>query len=201
MEKGATVLVDTGHPDINFGEYKPLTSGKKWTFEGHPTIYEGAYNRMVARLFMWKLGMSEIPYYNVGHHPYDVPLNERKYEINKIQEKHHNVYLLSIHGNAYIENKADGVRFYTSKGETDSDKIGVKYAKSIKKEASEFIKVDNFERDKNFSILLCGPPALLIELGFMTSFKDYIAMTNLERLDDMTDGMLNAAKFIYENGI
>jgi len=199
--KGYIPLIDTGHCDLVMGEYKPLTSGKKWTFEGYPTIYEGSFNRMVGRLFMWKLAKEEIPYAYINPEQFDVSLNDRKKVINKYFKHDKDLYVVSIHGNAYKENQADGIRGFTSKGETGSDTICKHYLNHINLGSESFIEVDDFDRDKNFSILLCDPFAILLELGFMTSWKDYQVMMDLNRLDIITNCMLKAAKEIYLYGI
>lgn len=199
--KGYIPLIDFGHCDLILGNYEPLTKGKKWTFEDLPTIYEGSFNRMVGRLFMWKLAMAEIPYGCISEEQKDIKLSTRKYRANSIYKKICKSYVVSIHGNAFTENKADGIRGYTSKGETYSDKICRFYLNHINMGSESFIEVDDFDRDVNYSILLCDPPAILLELGFMTSIKDYRTMTNLSRLDKITNCMLSAAKKIYHYGI
>jgi len=163
-------LIDAGHGGRAFGAY--VTPGKR-SPDVPPGIYEGVFNRNVARLL---IGENIV---NLSHGVYDTPPKWRVKAINTIAAYHPGeVALISIHANATGRGKkwderATGFRIFTSKKPSE---FSVTMARVIERAFIESAEIPASNREilgRNYTILKHTKcPSVLIECGFMTALHD-----------------------------
>ena len=188
-----TFLIDAGHGGEILGEY--LTPGKR-SPEVPPGIYEGVFNRQVARLLL------RPNIINLSASPFDTSIRTRIKSINKVVARGHNVALISIHANAkgfgrkWYEN-AIGYRIFHARGACEFSKAMARAVDLEFMEAPSIpATVDNPIREKNFAIIKkVKCPAILIECGFMTSKRD---LSYLKNKMEIAQCILRAIKRIEE---
>jgi len=164
------IILDNGHGGMLNGKYQ--TNGKrspKWP-DG-TQLFEGVFNRgvvlKIARLLDW----AEISHEILVPEERDVSLPERVQRANKIYKKRPDSILISVHANGHSNESANGFEVFTSNGSTRSDG----YAKIIHSEYVSKIKEirDRGVKEAGFYIVRrTHCPAVLIECGFMTNFKE-----------------------------
>jgi N-acetylmuramoyl-L-alanine amidase len=173
-----TFLLDPGHGGIVNGEY--VTPGKRSPlFPDGSVLYEGVNNRNnVKAVFNLakNLGFKVV---NMVAVEQDVSLISRVQAANSYGKK--SVYI-SFHsdaaGNGTDWHSANGITVFTSKGQSLSDKFADIIFKHLR---SQFPQM-NFRQDmtdndpdkeENFFVLQrTVMPAVLLELGFHTNFKE-----------------------------
>lgn len=157
------ILIDNGH-GLN-------TPGKR---SPDGTLIEASYNREIAKRIVADLQDRGYDAQLLVPEDHDIPLSERVERVNKIYP---NVILISIHvnaaGNGSKWTNATGWSVYTSKGQTESDRLAECLCQAaIKYFPGRRIRTDLSDGDpdweENFYILrhsLC--PAVLTENFFM----------------------------------
>lgn len=176
-------ILDAGHGGIKKGKYQ--TSGKRHYFNaegGKPalTVYEGVINREIAQKVLLLLGANKVEYYDLNcFEQDDMSLRKRVRLINRAvrrgRRKGRKYIGYSIHSNA---GGGKGFEFFTTKGETQSDKFATILFNAYKKVLSEFrYRVDTTDGDPDkeldFFILrktLC--PFVLIENLFFDNREE-----------------------------
>ena len=157
-----TYLLDAGHGGIVNGKYTTAPS-KMYTFEDGYQILEGVIVRKIRKYLIELLVPTNISYAIVNHGEGDMGLKKRVSIANELHKKHKNCVYIAIHCNA---GKGTGFEVYTSKGETESDKIAEMWINSMvaifKKKANRGTKERNFYVLKNTAC-----PAILGETFFM----------------------------------
>ena len=163
--KKTMVILDNGHGNDTAGKRSPI-----WGDSSQLMEYE--FNRDVVNMIHSSLGSLGIGSTILVPEINDISLKERSDRVNVIYTKlkqTHNVFLVSVHANA---GGGVGWECFTSKGETQSDKL----AECLCNSATSFwknkkIRMDTLDGDKdkeeNFYILkntLC--PAVLTENFF-----------------------------------
>ena len=130
------VIIDAGHGGMIDGVYQ--TKGKRspvWP-DGRQ-LFEGVFNRNVANKLHKLCEKSGIDSVILVPEQEDIELPERTKRANKIYRKRKDSFLISIHADAWKTPDANGFTFFTSPGETKSDKIAELMLNEYKKEISE----------------------------------------------------------------
>ena len=173
------VILDNGHGGIINGVYQ--TAGKrspKWS-DG-TQIFEGDINRKIVRLLSNYLNEANIENKILVPELEDISLKERVKRVNNIYKTRKDAILISVHLNA---GGGTGAEFFTSKGETKSDKIAQSIIDGWRFVLpNQVIRTDKRDGDEdkeiNFYILAktyC--PAVLVECAFMDKYKpDYLTI-------------------------
>jgi N-acetylmuramoyl-L-alanine amidase len=159
-------LIDAGHGGIDSKGNYTTAPAKQFLFEDGLLIREGVINRLIANNLHRKLQKIGIDFALIHDEVKDLPLHTRAEIANKINAKRGNGIFLSIHSNA---GKGEGFEFFTSKGETNSDKL-VPFMFSAYKKAFPNMKfrIDmadgDTDKEENFTVLTAtSMPAILVE--------------------------------------
>lgn len=123
-----TVILSAGHGGIIMG--KPQTSGKRSPIYGYSQIIEGEFNRGIVNRLVEMCCVHKIPVLVVSDQFEDTPLHIRLARAH-LHTDPKNSFLLDLHSNA---GGGEGCEFYTSKGETKSDKMATILAEEFQKE-------------------------------------------------------------------
>lgn len=173
-------LIDNGHGGLVDGEY--VTAPKKmYEFEDGLTVHEGVFNRAVAAILCDMLMQECIDYHLLVPEDEDIPLPERVERANDLYDSYkgqNNPYvLISIHGNA---GKGTGDEIWTSRGETESDRLVSNFAKGYRNVLEGYgrkFRADttdgDVDKEASFYILKHTKcPAFLTENGFFDNRKE-----------------------------
>ena len=182
------ILIDNGHGHNTPGKRSP---------DG--TFLEATYNREIAKRIVAELQNKGYDAELLVPEEEDIPLKERVRRVNAACSAsssclaptgHPNVILVSIHVNAAGDGSkwmnATGWSCYTSKGQTQSDKLAdCLYQAAIKNFPGKRIRTDYSDNDsdweENFYILRhTHCPAVLIENFFMDNKKDLAYLLSQE---------------------
>lgn len=202
MEKwyGMVPVLDNGHGGVIGGEYQ--TPGKRSPDELGMVMYEGMFNRWVVNRVIEEIGRLGIPYYHASPELEDTSLEERVLRINRFHGKHgdRGVYLLSVHANA---GGGEGMEVFTSKGQTLSDTLAEMLLDSMKGVMPDYkFREDRSDGDgdkeANFFLLRkTSCPAMLLEVAFMDTERDYARLWSEEFLDDVVRGIVLFIRNVY----
>ena len=153
-----------------------VTAPKKmFKFDDGFTVYEGVFNRQIVAKLSYLLSAESIPFSLLVPHQNDVSLRRRKQLTNEENIRQNgNSILLSIHGNA---GKGTGFEVFTTRGETKSDVIATEFFNELKREfPGERMRADisdgDVDKEANFTVLMCEPPAVLTENLFFDNRED-----------------------------
>ena len=186
MEKYLTksktlVLLDAGHGSDTPGKRSPIWSDGK-------QLFEWAYNRVIVRYIKDYLKLMGVSYVDIVTENNDISLTERVERANSIYIKHKDdyelIYLISIHGNAAKNEKANGIEVFTSIGQTMADPIAEMLYKELKKIGWRMRKdVQDGDNDKEAKFKMLTDtimPAVLSENGFYTNEEECHRMMKFE---------------------
>lgn len=179
------IVIDPGHGGINpdTGEY--VTQGKRSPrWEDGTQLYEGVYNRSIAGKLADLLEDAGIPFaFTVSPEDWrDVPLDDRVGIVRKMYRKHPNMVFLSIHGNGYSDQRANGLEVFTTPGTTQADKWATAFFDQLSQALPELRGRTDFtdgdpDKESRFYVLQKTPcPAVLVEIGFMTNREECALM-------------------------
>ena len=166
------VILDSGHGGLINGEYQ--TKGKrspKW--QNGTQLFEGEFNRAIVNGIVEKLVQLKIPYVHVSPEYRDVSLKTRVNRANKFNAN--NKFYLSVHANA---GGGKGSEFYTSIGNTKSDKIATIFGEEYQKEfPNKHLRTDysdgDLDKEQHFYVLTkTNMPAILTENFFMDNEEE-----------------------------
>lgn len=214
------VYIRYGHGRRWFDKY--LTIGKQSPeWQNGLKIYEGISNYEIALDLANKLSQNDIEATILNNYAYyDMSLDEEVRKINFEYFKDKRIILLDLHHNAQPTNKANytdkygqkgyynskygatGIESYTSPGKTFSDSINNYYIiPELEKALPEFkfrYGKETKGKEANFYVLVNSYcPAILVELGFMTTYSDCIRISNYQIIDAYTTGICNG--FVHLN--
>jgi len=172
------IILDFGHGGMLNGKYQ--TKGKrspKW--DNGTQLFEGVFNRGVGNKLARLLDWDNIDYDILVPSQVDILLNERVKRANKIYKNRKDSILISIHANGFSKESANGFEVFTSNGSTRSDEyakiLHSCYISDIKEIKDRGIKEAGFAMVKRTHC-----PAVLIECGFMTNYKECQFLLNNE---------------------
>lgn len=178
------IVIDCGHGGIDKdGNY--TTAPKKMAKVNGTWVYEGFINRqiggMLGTLLEWD-GHEVI--YTV--HPNDSRDLSLAYRV-KVANQHPEALFLSIHNNAF-DGTARGFEIYTTRGETESDKLAESIADEVEKYYKQIglkLRYDFSDGDKDkevdfYVLRKTKGVAVLIECLFFDNILDWAKLNDLE---------------------
>lgn len=189
-------LLDFGHGGIDpkTGIYQ-TEGAKQYHFNQNDfSIYEGDINRKIGLKLACVLGDMGMPYQIITDLITDTPLSTRVKRANVIFQEttKYLPVVLSIHSNAASisisgeGSKATGNEIYTSRGETNSDKFATVFAKTYKRNLSDFrfrqdMTDGDPDKEADFYVLRkTAGPAVLFETLFYDNYRDASFLTDPE---------------------
>ena len=192
MEK--LILLDAGHGGIINGQY--VTAPKKmFVFPDGFTIYEGVYNRLIVEGIKEALTSAGVKFDDIVNSQKDIPLKNRVDRANRLAAEAGpgNTLFISVHANA---GGGNGYEVYTSKGESDSDKIASNFmefmAEAFPSHRGRKDTTDgDSDKEANFYVLkytIC--PAILTESFFMDNYEEAQEMTTPEAIKKVVQAHL-----------
>jgi len=176
------ILIDNGHGKDTPGKRSPI-------WDDGSQLFEYEFNRDVAETLHHMLIMNGYDAVLLVPELNDVSLAERVERANSIYVNSF-CFLVSIHANA---GGGTGFEVFTSKGETDSDKIAECFVESAKEHLTDFkIRTDNSDGDQDkeaqFYILKnTWCPAILTENLFMDNERDCRYIMSREGRDKIAE--------------
>lgn len=177
MNESTVIVIDNGHGNNTPGKRSP-----NWD---RGVYYEYAGNRNVARHLAELLTALRVPNKILVPEIYDVPIPERNKRIKALgKDNKGNIFVISIHSDAYETPAAKGFSVFTKPGKDAADPV----ATVIYDTAKLHFPGRNFrpdttdgdpDKEANFLILTGHNfPAVLVELFFMTNRLDYELLTS-----------------------
>ncbi len=166
------VILDNGHGSLINGTYQ--TKGKrspKW--QDGTQLFEGEFNRAIVNGIVEKLVQLKIPFVHVSPEYRDITLKTRVKRANEYALK--KAFYLSVHANA---GGGNGSEFYTSVGNTKSDKIATIFGEEYQKEfPNKLLRTDfsdgDLDKEQHFYVLTKTKiPAILTENFFMDNKEE-----------------------------
>lgn len=163
-----TWVIDAGHGGMDMaGKYTTdPKKNKKFTFPDGHTVYEGVINRNIARLVEAHLKARGVLFVRAYDNVQDWPLLKRVKVANDLHTTNKPVIYLSIHSNA---GKGKGFEFFTSKGQTKSDKVADVFINTYMNRFPQFpMRVDkadgDLDKEADYTVLTeTKCPAVLVE--------------------------------------
>jgi len=221
-----TYLFDAGHGGMINGVYQtdpkiwkrayfkngtllsPNEHNEKW-LESNCDLkyYEGVGNRDIAKRIMKLCADNKISYYDVVNSESDVALEKRVGNANSYHSKYKNCIYISIHGNAFDKESAQGFSVYTTPGFTNSDLVATILFKEIALEFPDHKpRPDNTDGDPdseaNFYVLKhTSMPAVLSETLFYTNYKECQIMASEEGRQRIANAHFKAIQHLEKYGI
>lgn len=199
--------ISAGHGaiDPNTGKY---TTGNAKRFS-HPQLIkqgiqlhkgveflEGVFNRIIAEKVILLLKKRGIIYRRVYHEYLDIPVWDRKNDINKWHHTTQKSIALDIHSNASKHHNARGVSIWTSVGPTKSDLLAEQFWHIMERKGKPFVnrgyrmmkqeyKDGDKDYEKNFTFVRhTDCEAVLFELGFFDNPDDVLLLID-EKVQNM----------------
>jgi N-acetylmuramoyl-L-alanine amidase len=189
-------LLDAGHGGVCFGHY--FTPGKR-SPEVPPGIYEGEFNREIAELVRHE-GRHDFDIEVLNPGPINIPLKDRVDYVNQVARTE-DVTLLSLHVNAAPAkgwSDANGITIFRSgNASLNSVRFAWSLSKTLESELPE-MKMRGIKK-RNFTIIrrtIC--PAVLLEMGFMTSKHDMAMLNNVNGRARLAAGILDGMRSYLE---
>ncbi|MDH7447099.1 N-acetylmuramoyl-L-alanine amidase [Aquimarina sp. 2201CG14-23] len=171
------VLLDNGHGGLINGKYQTPGKRKDWGDKG--IIYEGEFNRAIVNGIIQELTLLKISYVNIAPEYRDVRLETRVKRANQYPAS--KSFYLSVHSNA---GGGSGSEFYTSPGDTKSDKIATIFGETYKQEfpdrrlRTDFSDGDLDKEQRFFVLSKTKMPAVLTESFFMDNLEEFENILN-----------------------
>lgn len=204
---GPVVLLDAGHGNFIEDEYQ--TAGKRYTHADDYVFYEGTFNRVVMNCFAYELLCANRNYQMILPSDKDYYLSERTKYIKRIgadlKAEGYKPYVVSIHGNAFHDQRANGLEVWTSPGQTTSDSLATIYYQKLMNlgwKMRNNMSDGDPDKEAKFNILVKHPlPALLLELGFYSNYEQSLEMIKPEIISTIGLLMLGADMEIERLGL
>ncbi|MEM6271412.1 MAG: N-acetylmuramoyl-L-alanine amidase [Bacteroidota bacterium] len=193
------ILIDPGHGGIDPRTGIYVTPGKrspKWP--DMPQIFEGVFNRDIARRLGKLLKGKGIPFQYIVHPDnwQDVPLGERTRKANAIRAKHGECLYLSIHANGHSNPAAHGLETFSFSGAQDSIRPNQVFfdhlSHALKELAPRGAKTANFHVLRETKM-----PSVLVEIGFMTNPHNARHMNQPQFRQRAARALLSAISKLY----
>jgi len=161
-----------GHGVDTLGKRSPV-------WEDGTQLLEWEFTRDIGAKFYYLLFAAGISAIRFPSYDTDMLLEDRSALVNRLYNQYKDryfVYLVSIHGNAFPDERVRGVEAFTSPGTTMSDRICTEYLKSLEDMGwpMRYDESDgDIDKEARFWMLtktLC--PAILTENGFYTNREE-----------------------------
>ena len=189
------VILDNGHGGLVDGKY--VTPGKRSpVWKDGTQLFEGVYNRLIVDKIVSGLSALGIQYSILVKENEDISLVTRVKRANEIHKanKDKKVILCSVHVNAAVNPDGKGVEVFTTKGETQSDRLATIFIKYWTLYFGDTVKLRTDNRDgdpdkeENFYIIKYTlSPAFLSENGFFTNEEECKKMLTSEWQQTVAD--------------
>lgn len=169
--------------------------------------FEGEGNRDIARRIFKLCIDNNIQYFDVVDSEKDMPLYERVQRANDFYVKNKNTLFLSIHSNAFTQERAHGWSIYTAPGASKSDLIATKFFNQVDKDfPGAYMRKDMSDGDvdieANFSVLVnTWMPAVLTENFFYTNYDECVLLNSEEGRQKIAESHFKVMLDIEKNGI
>lgn len=202
MKKKIKIVIDCGHGGIDPRTKKYTTAPSKQAMVGGEMIHEGVINRtiggMLAHLLKWDSQYDFEVIFSV--HPddhRDISLPHRV----RVANQHPDALFISIHSNAF-NGRARGYEIFTSKGQTNSDKLAQCIFDRTMKVGSEFglpMRKDKTDGDDDkevdfYVLKKTKGTAVLIECFFFDNVQDLGLYRNEYFLGKFVSAQFNGIK-------
>lgn len=208
------VFLDEGHGGLDeHGNYTtPPHHGKRFQHppslvdggmdkDGEGWIYEGVLNRRIVSELCRHLQAMEIQYIIISHSVEDRDLDLRVDIVNTLYKMFPKGFLWSGHCNA-LRGESTGSCLFTTRGQTISDIIAQHIApylydlEDVWEDDGFWVrdgsgKVKEIDYEKNFTILMCVPPAVMSEVLFFDSKIDIKLLLNKDFIHQYTLAVAN----------
>lgn len=165
------VLLDAGHGVDTPGKRSPI-------WKDGTQLFEWEFNRYIVDKISQYLTASRIANIKLIATDNDVPLSERSNLVNNLYHKYKKdyfVYLYSIHGNAYKNEKVNGIEAFTTVGLTVSDTIADITLQELAKLGwnMRYSGKTKLNKDLDYWILKkTNCPSIITESGFYTNYEE-----------------------------
>ena len=173
-------LLDPGHGGLLKGVYQ--TPGKRSpVWEDGRQYFEGVGNRMISDKILQMCKEEGIDAMDIVSSNTDVPLSERVVRANALNKDRDCIYV-SIHSDAFSKESANGYSVYTSKGQTQSDKVASVFLDNMQRAFLDHtLRKDTRDGDEDkeadfYVLKRTHCPAILIENFFMTNKKECLLL-------------------------
>jgi len=192
-------LLDPGHGIDTPGKRSPV-------WDDGRQLHEWEFNRAICRRILGLCKAAGVAVADIVHDEADIPLSERVGRAHAIADASDTpaVYL-SIHANA---GGGTGWEVWTSRGETDSDKIATVFARQAQAYYPDMrVRTDYSDGDPDkeagfYVLRRTRMPALLIEMAFMDTLEpDCRALLSETDRDGFAAMTMNAILEIESEGI
>ena len=174
-----TFLLDTGHGIDTAGKRSP-----KW--DDGTQLFEWQFNRQVVSKIISLCSKESINTVYITSEDKDIGLKERVERADRYicaHPKEKCVYV-SIHGNGFNNENANGIEVWTSPGQTRSDKVAeVFYQEATKlgwRMRSDMSDGDHDKESRFYVLMETVCPAILTENGFYTNKEECKKMMSRE---------------------
>lgn len=163
------------------------SKGEKWLETNCDfKYYEGEGNRDIVKRIMKLCDENNINYFDVVNSESDISLETRVKKANDIYKTNKKCIYLSIHGNAFNLESANGFGVFTSPGETKSDIYATYIFRELALEFPDHKPRPDYsdgdpDSEENFYVLKnTKMPAVLTETFFYTNWKEVQIMASEE---------------------
>lgn len=190
-------VIDAGHGVNTPGKRSPEIPRQH-------QLYEWEFNKIMqnklARLFY----ENGIPFTTYPSRVNDASLTSRATFINnthnRMKGSDQSVIVISLHGNAFVNDRPLGSEVFTYIGQSESDLIAELICKRFQQSPITNIRIDesdgDLDKEAKFKILRDTiPPAVLIEFGFYTNEAERLKMLNNDWQEEMIrlvyDGLMD----------
>ena len=195
-------IFDSGHGGLIKGVYQ--TPGKRSADLGQGVLYEGAFNRWMKHKLMEMCDRIRIPYLDASPGHEDISLRKRVNAANRWYAEDKSLYFVSIHANA---GGGTGSEIFTSPGQTTSDIIAEMFFESIsgtfpgRKMRADRTDGDS-DKEAGYAVLTATHcPAVLIEIGFMDTRKDYDELWSAAWRERMCEALFETILYLSSTKI
>jgi N-acetylmuramoyl-L-alanine amidase len=165
------VILDAGHGVDTPGKRSPV-------WKDRTQLFEWEFNRYIVDKISQYLTASRIANIKLITTDKDIPLPERSNLTNTLYHKYKKdyfVYLYSIHGNAYKEEKVNGIEAFTTVGLTVCDTIADITLQELAKLGwnMRYNSKTKLNKDLDYWMLRrTDCPSVITESGFYTNYEE-----------------------------
>lgn len=188
---------------LEAGHSKATPGKRSFVMADGTQFFEYEYNRKILARVKKELDKLGIKYFDtVPEVSNEISLTERANRANKICKVYgaENCIFISIHSNAApgsTWSSAQGWEVYTTKGQTNSDKIADVFLEEAKKVCTRVGRKIRGKKEENFTVIyktVC--PAILIEEFFYTNLDETKWLLSEEGQATCTEIIVNSIKRI-----